>query len=131
MRLLVVDDNSVFRQELGELLESEGHTVELAASVDQAVERLEAGIYDLVLTDLKMPRQTGMDLLRIVRERWPNVLTVMITGRAGIDTAVEAMRLGAFDYIAKPFRPDQLREMLQLAAAERTFVRAGDARRRP
>jgi CheY-like chemotaxis protein/predicted transcriptional regulator len=130
MRILVVDDNSVFREEVAEMLRDDGHDAEVAPSVAHAVDRLESERFDLVLTDLKMPRQTGLDLLRIVRERWPGLMTIMITGRAGIDSAVEAMRLGAFDYLAKPFRPDQLREVLKLAQAEKTFLRVREGARR-
>jgi CheY-like chemotaxis protein/DNA-binding HxlR family transcriptional regulator len=131
LRVLVVDDNSVFRTELGELLEAEGQKAEVVASVAQAVERLERGRFDLILTDLKMPRESGLDLLRTVRERWPGTLAVMITGRAAVDSAVEAMRLGAFDYLAKPFRPDQLRETLRLAEAERRFLTTTEGSKAP
>lgn len=131
MRVLVVDDNSVFREELSDFLLSEGHLVETAPSAGRAEEILAQGHVDVVLTDLKMPKQTGIDLLRSIRERWPTVRTVMITGHAAVDSAVEAMKLGAFDYIAKPFRTEQIREVLRLAEEERAFVAATDARRHP
>ena len=129
MRLLVVDDNSVFRDELSDFLLSEGHEVATAPSAAAAFEILERNPCDVLLTDLKMPRQNGLELLRIVRDRWPSVLSVMITGRAAVDSAVEAMKLGAFDYIAKPFRTEQIREMLRLAEEERSFVGASDVHR--
>lgn len=122
MRLLVVDDNAVFREELSDFLRSEGHDAETAPTVARAVELLEKTPFDLVLTDLRMPRQSGLDFLRILRERWPGLLAVMITGKAGVDSAVEAMKLGAFDYVSKPFRTEQIRETLRLAAEERAFV---------
>ena len=116
MRLLLVDDDSVIREELGELLRDDGHEVRDAPSVPKAIEILEREAIDLVLTDLKMPRHSGLELLGEVRRRWPEVLVVVVTGYATVETAVEAMKLGAFDYVRKPFRFEQIRSMLDLAA---------------
>ncbi len=121
MRLLVVDDDRVFREELSELLRDDGHSVTAEGSVAKALEQLGAAEFDVVLTDLKMPRTSGMELLREVRSRWPRTLVVMITGFATIETALEAMKGGAFDYVRKPFRIDQIRETLRLADQEREF----------
>ncbi len=121
MRLLVVDDDKVFREELGELLRDDGHSVTAEGSVAKALEALAAGEFDVVLTDLKMPRTSGMELLREVRARWPRTLVVMVTGFATIETALEAMKSGAFDYVRKPFRLEQVRETLRLAEQEREF----------
>jgi ActR/RegA family two-component response regulator len=125
VRLLVVDDDTVFRQGLGELLEQDGHQVELAPTVPRALEFLAAEQRDLIFTDLKMPRHNGLELLREVRSRWPKTLVVMITGFATVDTAVEAMKLGAFDYIAKPFQIKQVQAVLQLAEQEIKFQGRG------
>lgn len=121
MRLLVVDDDAVFRDELADLLREEGHEVRAAPSVRKGLEALESAEADVVLTDLKMPRQSGMVLLQEVRSKWPRTLVVMITGYATIETAIEAMRLGAFDYLRKPFRIEQLRSTLALVAQQRVF----------
>jgi CheY-like chemotaxis protein len=121
VRLLIVDDDKVFREELGELLRDDGHSITLESSVAKALEALEAAEFDAVLTDLKMPRASGMELLREVRSRWPRTLVVMITGFATIETALEAMKGGAFDYVRKPFRIDQVRESLRLAEQEHEF----------
>ncbi len=121
MRLLIVDDDRVFREELSELLRDDGHTVATDGSVAKALETLGSAEFDVVLTDLKMPRTSGMELLREVRARWPRTLVVMITGFATIETALEAMKGGAFDYVRKPFRIDQIRETLRLADQEREF----------
>lgn len=129
MRLLVVDDDKVFREELSELLRDDGHSVTVASSVAKALEALEGAEFDVVLTDLKMPRASGMELLREVRSRWPRTLVVVITGFATIETALEAMKNGAFDYVRKPFRIDQVRETLRLADQEQKFeAPAGSAR---
>lgn len=119
LRILIVDDNDVFREEFGSLLKDDGHEVDIAASAPKALEHLETQEYDVVFTDLKMPRQSGMELLKETRSRWPRTLVVMITGYATIETALEAMKLGAFDYIRKPFKVDQIQETLKLVAQER------------
>ncbi|MFI5413956.1 MAG: response regulator [Candidatus Lutacidiplasmatales archaeon] len=120
MRLLIVDDDAVFRQELADLLEGEHHVTPVP-SVAKAVEALESEDFDVVFTDLKMPRQSGLDLLREVRRRWPSTLVVMITGFATVETAVEAMKEGAFDYVRKPFRIAQVLAALELARSEFRF----------
>jgi CheY-like chemotaxis protein len=129
MRVLVVDDDAIFREELAELLADEGHTVHAAPNVAKAIESLEQDEVDVVLTDLKMPRQSGMQLLREVRTRWPRTLVVMITGFATVETALESMKLGAFDYVRKPFRIEELRATLTLVAQEREFRSAPPAAR--
>ena len=131
MRVLVVDDDAVFRDELAELLRDDGHAVAVEPNVPKAVATLERAAVDVVLTDLKMPRQSGLELLREVRARWPQTLVVMITGFATVDSALEAMKLGAFDYIRKPFRIEQVRETLALVAQEHEFEAPADARRDP
>ncbi len=131
MRLLVVDDDRVFREEMADLLRDDGHTVTVEGSVPKAIERLEADAFDVVLTDLKMPRHSGLELLREVRARWPRTFVVVITGFATVDTALDAMKQGAFDYVRKPFRIEQIRETLRLVAQEREFDAPSDAQRDP
>lgn len=131
MRILVVDDDSVFRQELSDLLVEDGHTVASASSAPKAIEVLSTQEMDVVLTDLKMPRQSGLELLREIRHRWPRTLVVMITGYATVETALEAMKLGAFDYIRKPFRADQVQATLRLVAQEHAFESTPDSFRDP
>jgi CheY-like chemotaxis protein len=131
MRILVVDDDSVFREELAELLREESHTVTVAPSVQKALEGLERDETDVVLTDLKMPRRGGLDLLREVRKRWPRTFVVVVTGYGTVETALEAMKLGAFDYVRKPFRIDQMRQTLQLVAQQIDFESPADTHRDP
>ncbi|MHB1435496.1 MAG: response regulator [Thermoplasmata archaeon] len=121
MRLLVVDDNAVFREELGGLLEGDGHSVAVAPSAAKALEIVEVQPVDVVLTDLKMPRMGGLTLLSQIADQHPDILVVVITGYAAIDTAVEAMRLGAFDYLPKPCRIEKVRQVLERADQERRF----------
>ncbi len=131
MRVLVVDDDRVFREELAELLRDDHHDVVAEGSVAKAVERLEGAEFEVVLSDLKMPRQGGLDLLRTVRARWPRTFVVMVTGFATVETALDAMKLGAFDYIQKPFRLEQVRETLRLVGLEREFDAPSAAARDP
>ncbi|HTW56037.1 MAG TPA: response regulator [Thermoplasmata archaeon] len=131
MRILVVDDDAVFRDELAELLRDDGHAVGAEPSVPKALATLEGAAVDVVLTDLKMPRQSGLELLKEVRARWPRTLVVVITGFATVDSALEAMKLGAFDYIRKPFRIEQIRATLGLVAQEHEFEAPAESRRDP
>jgi DNA-binding response OmpR family regulator len=131
VRILVVDDDTVFREELADLLREDAHAVAAAPSVLKALELLESDEFDVVLTDLKMPRQGGLELLRDIRSRWPRTLVVMVTGYATVETALDAMKLGAFDYVRKPFRIEQVRETLRLAAQEHEFESPDDAYRDP
>jgi CheY-like chemotaxis protein len=131
VRIVVVDDDAVFREELSELLRDDHHAVTTAASVPKARELLEHDEFDVVLTDLKMPRESGMELVREIRARWPRTFVVMLTGYATVDTALEAMKLGAFDYLRKPFRVEQVRDTLRLVAQEREFESPTSTRRDP
>jgi ActR/RegA family two-component response regulator/DNA-binding transcriptional ArsR family regulator len=125
VRLLVVDDDAVFREELSDLLIEDGHQVVSSPSVPKAIAELERQDFDLVFTDLKMPRQSGLELLKEVRHRWPRTLVVMLTGFATVDSAVEAMKEGAFDYIRKPFHLAQVQQALKLAEQEFQFQGPG------
>ncbi len=129
VRLLVVDDDAVFREELGDLLQEDGHQVVDAPTVPKALEVLERDAFDVIFTDLKMPRHSGLELLKEVRRRWPRTLVVVVTGFATVETAIEAMKLGAFDYVRKPFRLEQLHATLELARQEHEFAGASDSSR--
>ena len=109
----MVDDDAVFREELAELLRDERHEVTACPSVPKALEELAHGEFDAILSDLKMPRQGGLDLLREVRARYPSTPLVIVTGFATVETAVAAMKSGAAEYIQKPFKIDQVRDVLQ------------------
>jgi FixJ family two-component response regulator len=124
VRLLVVDDDPAFREELSTFLSEEGQQVEAAPSVRKALGLLEAGERDIVFTGLKMPRQSGLDLLREIRQRWPRTYVVVVTGFGTVPSAVEAMKLGAFEYIEKPFRGEQVRQVLRLVIEDRAFSEA-------
>lgn len=108
-KVLVVDDEKTVCQSVEKILARKGHQVDQALSVENALKMIEAqSEYDLIIADLMMPQVSGMELLKIVKERWPRMPVLMVTGYASIATAVEATRLGAVNYLPKPFTPDEL-----------------------
>ncbi len=119
-RVLVVDDEEGIRSFIGEVLEDEGHTVFLARDGVQAAQLLDRGAYHLLITDMKMPRMGGMELLRKARSEHPEMEAIVLTAHGTVETAVEAMKLGAFDYLAKPLSgPTELRLLAQRALEHR------------
>ncbi len=108
-RLLIVDDDLSLREFLTIFLKREGHDVEVAANGSRALEMLQAGQFDLVLTDLRMPRMGGLELLDAVRAAQIDVQVIVMTAFSSTDTALEAMRKGAYDYIVKPFKLDEVK----------------------
>jgi DNA-binding NtrC family response regulator len=100
--ILVVEDEINIRSALTTMLEKLGHTARATGTAEEALALLEEAPADLVITDLRMPGLGGMDFLRRLKERWPETEAVVMTAFGSIDTAVEAMRLGAYDYLTKP-----------------------------
>jgi len=114
-RVLVVDDERSIRELLHITLRQEGYDVTLADGGEAAIRALDETVFDLVVTDLRMRGIDGLAVLRAVKERAPGTAVVMVTAFASTDTAVEAMKLGAYDYVTKPFKLDELR--LTIASA--------------
>ncbi len=112
MRALIVDDEKNIRRTLLLALESMGHEAMAAASGPLAIEELKANNYDVVLLDLKLSEESGLDVLEEILRVSPRTAVVMVTAYASVETAVEAMRRGAFDYLPKPCTPDQVRHVL-------------------
>jgi DNA-binding NtrC family response regulator len=108
VRILVVDDDPLIRRQLEGLYVTHAYAVESAANVQEALEKLSTSDFTLAMVDLKMPGSDGITLISEIRERWPSVDVIMITGYGTIKGAVEAMRCGACDYITKPFEPDDI-----------------------
>ncbi|HZV07035.1 MAG TPA: sigma-54 dependent transcriptional regulator [Gemmataceae bacterium] len=113
MELLLIDDEASLRRTLRTALESMRHTVAEAGSADQALYWLRKQPFDAAFLDLRLGRENGMDLLPQLLREAPGLAVVVITAHATIASAVEAMRAGAFDYLPKPFTPDQLRIVLE------------------
>ena len=128
-RILAVDDELHVRELCREVLEADGYQVDVAETAADALERLQQDPYDLVLTDLKMPRESGIDLLRAARKAAVDVPFVLLTGYPSIETAVEAVREGAEDFLPKPFSKDHLarvvRRVLERRRGERRNGQVG------
>jgi DNA-binding NtrC family response regulator len=107
-KLLVIDDESIVRTSCKRVLSPEGYEVRLAANAFEGIKMMEEEQFDVVLTDLKMPDMDGITVLETIKERWPETQVIVITGYQTVDTAVKSIKLGAFDYIEKPFTPDAL-----------------------
>jgi two-component system, NtrC family, response regulator PilR len=129
-RILVVDDERSVREVLAIALRQEGYDVTLADSGEAALEALDAAAFDLVLTDLRMRRVDGLAVLRAVRERAPSAAVIMLTAFASTDSAVEAMKLGAYDYVTKPFKLDELRLTIASALERKQLREENQALRR-
>jgi DNA-binding NtrC family response regulator len=118
MTVLVVEDEEVTRKLCSEVAESCGMKVIAVASVSDALELLEVHSVDIVLTDLKLPSSSGLDLLKRVRDVYPQVAVVVLTQYGTIDSAVEATRMGAADYVTKPFHVEDLQTRLMRVARD-------------
>jgi ATP-dependent Lon protease len=118
-RLLVVDDEEITRANLKHVLEKEGYQVAAAASGVEALEEMEKSPFDLVLTDLLMLKIGGMELLQQVKDRYPQTDVVIITGYATVPSAVEALQKGAYHYLAKPLKIDEVRSTVSQSLAKK------------
>jgi DNA-binding NtrC family response regulator len=123
LRVLVVDDDASVRDLLGEVLSRTQATVVEAPSGDDAVERLAAEEFDVALVDLMLPDKSGLDILRWAKSADIGTEFVILTGYADVETAVETMRLGAYDYLAKPWKNTELVEIVRKAAEKKALRR--------
>ena len=122
IRLLVVDDEQSIRKLCMTIGNSLGYSCGEAESAETAIPRMEQESPDLVLTDLKLPNQSGVDLLRQIKSNYPRTEVAIMTGHGSIESAVDAMKLGAYDYIEKPFRVEKMRLLLQRMAEKVRLV---------
>jgi CheY-like chemotaxis protein len=113
--ILVIDDEQIVHESVQRILQEEGYRVEGALRVDQALDMLANSSYDLVLTDLMMPDRNGIEAIEAVAKDHPQVGVVVFTGFATVDSAVQTMKLGALDYLPKPFTPEELLNVLQVS----------------
>jgi DNA-binding NtrC family response regulator len=121
-KIMVVDDEEAMRESLSAWLRKDGHIVETAASGQEALSRLPDAGYDLLLCDIKMPGMDGLELLQKVKARHPDILIIMITAYASIESSVQAMKLGASDYLIKPFDPEQLMLLIEKMASTKSIM---------
>src|SRR5437660_3209886 len=116
-RLLVVEDDNSVRSTISTFLELEGYAVDAVSSTREAIERLRADAYPIVISDIYLDERTGLDVLQTARQRNPNCAVILMTGRGTMETVMAATRGGAFDYIAKPFELDQMLNTVRRAEA--------------
>ncbi len=115
-RILIVDDEENFRHMLSVILIKEGYEVETASNGEEALQKVAASPFDQVLCDIRMPRMDGLEFLKEMRKSGTEAITIMMSAYGTVDIAIEAMKLGAYDYISKPFKPDEI--ILTLRKAE-------------
>lgn len=113
--ILVIDDEVAVNNNIRKILSKKGFNVDQAFTKTEALEKIEESAYTLVLLDLKIPEVKDLELLKAIRDRRPDTMVIIITGYASIETAVETSRLGAIDYLAKPFTPDEIRNATEKA----------------
>lgn len=122
MSIMIVDDEEIVRESFLHWFEKTGHRVDAAASGFEALEKLEKFPFELLFVDIKMPGMNGIEVLGKVKEEYPDTFVVIITAYGSIETAVEAMKLGATDYLLKPFKPEQLSLVMEKVAYQRKLV---------
>jgi DNA-binding NtrC family response regulator len=122
IHILIVDDERIIQDSCSRILEKEGYKVSIADRGEGAIEEFDRKQFDLVLLDLKMPGKGGIETLRQLKEVDPGATILMMTGYPSIETAVKAIKLGAYDYITKPFTPDALRIAINRALERKTLV---------
>ena len=118
-RILIVDDEKGMRDLLSIMLKNEGYKVDAAESAGKARDLIARGAYDLIISDIAMPDGSGVDVLRTARETQPDCIVILITAYASTESAIEALKLGAYDYIIKPFDVEELRIVLKNALEKR------------
>jgi DNA-binding response OmpR family regulator len=106
--ILIIDDEPNLRRSLGLILQLAGYTITTAANAAEAIQLLQAGAYDLAFLDIKLPDQNGIQLLPKIKDLYPDMPVLILTAHATLDTAIEAVRLGARDYLLKPIDPENI-----------------------
>src|SRR5687768_13280213 len=121
-RLLILDEDRIILQSLAQFLRREGYEVKTSDNPDGAMNHLDAGQTELLLADVNMPGVQASDFLRDVRRRFPHVVVIVITGYGSIEGAVEATKMGAFDYLTKPIVDDEIRVVVEKAVRQQSLL---------
>jgi len=119
--LLIVDDEESVRDSLFNWFIEDGYLVESAENARTALNMLEKKAYDIVLADIKMPGMDGLEMLKRIKSIKPDAVVIIMTAFATVDTAVQALKDGAFDYVTKPFDPDDLSHLIRNASKTNCF----------
>jgi len=114
-RILIIEDEKSLKEVLRILLEEEGYEITAASNGLEGMDYIQNDIFDLVVTDIKMPKADGFEVLKKVKEISPSTIVIMITAFGTTESTIEAMKLGAYDYIHKPFKIDEIRHVIQKA----------------
>ena len=122
-RILVIDDDAAARDSVSRMLRTAGHTVQEASGGEQGIAAARAGAFDVILSDLQMPGLSGLDVLQRLRDAHVDSVFIIMTGFGTVESAVEAMRLGAVDFLQKPFFRDELLMRVRAAAERRQLAR--------
>jgi DNA-binding NtrC family response regulator len=122
-RVLVIDDEEIVCQSCERVLTDAGHEVDCIMDSTGALKKASEGTYDVVVLDIMMPRISGLDILQTIKEEHPDIDVIMVTGLSQIETAVLSMKMGAFDYLSKPFDPDELVMVVDRALERRRLLR--------
>ena len=115
-RVLIVDDEENFRHMLSVILKKEGYDVEAASNGEEALQKISLSPFDQILCDIRMPKMDGLEFLTEVKKRAVDSTVIMMSAYGTVDIAIEAIKSGAYDYISKPFKPDEI--ILTLKKAE-------------
>jgi len=113
MKILVIDDEPVILNSCRKVLEQDGFDVYLVPSADEALKAMKKEVFDLLLVDVKMPKHDGIYLMQKVKEKWPDVPIIVMSGYPTPDTITDGAKMGADAFIAKPFTPDELLETIR------------------
>ena len=129
-KILIIEDEESIRRVLKKVLIQENKKYEIVEAVDgvDGISKINSGKYDLILCDIKMPKKDGIEVLKYVLEESPSTPTIMISGHGDLETAVESMRLGAFDYISKPPDLNRLLNSVRTALLNNSFVKTSKSK---
>ena len=122
MNIMIVDDEMIVRESLFHWFQKSGHFVETASSGPEALDRLETYPFELLFVDIKMPGMDGIELLEKVKAEYPETIVIIITAYGSIESAVNAMKLGASDYLLKPFKPDHLSLVMERISQQKKLT---------
>ena len=122
-RILIVDDEEVVLRSCLRILGEAGHEVDTVQDSEEALKKIDEGDYEVVVLDIMMPKKSGLEILQSIKEEHPDVDVIMVTGLSQIETAVLSMKLGAFDYLSKPFEPDELVMVVNRALERKRLLR--------
>ena len=120
--ILVVDDDTIILSSLSEFLRVEGYEVDTAGDTAAALQKLQRGSFHLVISDVNLPGSDGFELLRSIRQRHGEVVTILITGYGTIESAVDAIKLGAHDYLTKPIIDDEVKLTVERALQQQALL---------